>query len=92
MWALGDCYALMAEEVMAPLGPILVTAVAQALPFGDDEFDTVISAIGVMFAPDHRSRPTSWSACAGRAGRSARPRNSTLNSSSWRASIWPKAS
>lgn len=25
MWALGD-YALMAEEVMAPLGPILVTA------------------------------------------------------------------
>ena len=28
---------------------------AQALPFGDDEFDTVISAIGVMFAPDHQS-------------------------------------
>jgi ubiquinone/menaquinone biosynthesis C-methylase UbiE len=113
MWALGD-YALMAEEVMAPLGPILVAAAgigpgvrvldvaagsgnvslpaartgatvvstdltpellrrsqtraameglpltyreanAQALPFGDDEFDTVISAIGVMFAPDHRS-------------------------------------
>jgi ubiquinone/menaquinone biosynthesis C-methylase UbiE len=113
MWALGD-YALMAEEVMAPLGPILVTAAgigpgvrvldvaagsgnislpaaetgaavvstdltpellqrskaraaqrgltldyqesnAQALPFGDDEFDTVISAIGVMFAPDHQS-------------------------------------
>ena len=26
MWALGD-YALMAEEVMAPLGPILVNAV-----------------------------------------------------------------
>ena len=114
MWALGD-YALMAEEVMAPLGPILVAAAgigpgvrvldvaagsgnvslpaartgatvvstdltpellrrsqtraamqglplsyreanAQALPFGDDEFDTVISAIGVMFAPDHRVR------------------------------------
>ena len=113
MWALGD-YALIAEEVMAPLGPILVAAAgigpgvrvldvaagsgnislpaartgatvvstdltpellrrsqtraamqglpltyreanAQALPFGDDEFDTVISAIGVMFAPDHRS-------------------------------------
>ena len=113
MWALGD-YALMAEEVMAPLGPILVTAAgigpgarvldvaagsgnislpaaetgaavvstdltpellqrskaraaqrgltldyqesnAQALPFGDDEFDTVISAFGVMFAPDHQS-------------------------------------
>jgi ubiquinone/menaquinone biosynthesis C-methylase UbiE len=113
MWALGD-YALMAEEVMAPLGPILVAATrigpgvrvldvaagsgnislpaaktgatvvstdltpellqrsraraaqrgltltyqeanAQALPFGDDEFDAVISAIGVMFAPDHRS-------------------------------------
>jgi ubiquinone/menaquinone biosynthesis C-methylase UbiE len=113
MWALGD-YALMAEEVMAPLGPILVAATgigpgvrvldvaagsgnislpaaktgatvvstdltpellqrskaraaergltldyqeanAQALPFGDDEFDTVISAIGVMFAPDHQS-------------------------------------
>ncbi|BBX95979.1 class I SAM-dependent methyltransferase [Mycobacterium lacus] len=112
MWALGD-YALMAEEVMAPLGPILVAATgigpgvrvldvaagsgnislpaaktgatvvstdltpellqrsaaratelgltldyqeanAQALPFGNDEFDTVISAIGVMFAPDHQ--------------------------------------
>lgn len=112
MWALGD-YALMAEEVMAPLGPILVAATgigpgvrvldvaagsgnislpaagtgaavvstdltpellrrsaaraaalglavdcreanAHALPFGDGEFDTVISAIGVQFAPDHR--------------------------------------
>jgi SAM-dependent methyltransferase len=112
MWALGD-YALMAEEVMAPLGPILVSATgigpgvrvldvaagsgnislpaartgatvvstdltpellqrsaaraaeqgltldyreanAQALPFGANEFDTVISAIGVMFAPDHQ--------------------------------------
>lgn len=112
MWALGD-YALMAEEVMAPLGPILITAAgigpgtrvldvaagsgnislpaartgaavvstdltpellqrsqfraaeqglqlryreadAQALPFGDNDFDVVISAIGVMFAPDHR--------------------------------------
>jgi SAM-dependent methyltransferase len=113
MWALGD-YALMAEEVMTPLGPILIAAAgigpgvrvldvaagsgnvslpaartgatvvstdltpellersqarateegltltyrhadAQALPFRDDEFDTVISAIGVMFAPDHES-------------------------------------
>ncbi|BBX73900.1 class I SAM-dependent methyltransferase [Mycobacterium shinjukuense] len=112
LWALGD-YALMAEEVMAPLGPILVAAAgigpgvrvldvaagsgnislpaartgatvvstdltpellqrsraratelgltleyreanAQALPFDDDEFDAVISAIGVMFAPDHQ--------------------------------------
>jgi ubiquinone/menaquinone biosynthesis C-methylase UbiE len=112
MWALGD-YALMAEEVMAPLGPILVAATgigpsvrvldvaagsgnislpaaktgatvvstdltpelllrsqarateqgltldyreanAHALPFGDAEFDIVISAIGVQFAPDHQ--------------------------------------
>ncbi|OBK43929.1 class I SAM-dependent methyltransferase [Mycobacterium sp. 1081908.1] len=112
MWALGD-YALMAEEVMAPLGPVLVAAAgigpgarvldvaagsgnislpaaaagadvvstdltpellrrsqaraaargltldhreanAHALPFGDGEFDAVISAIGVQFAPDHR--------------------------------------
>ncbi len=112
MWALGD-YALMAEEVMAPLGPLLVAAAgigpgvrvldvaagsgnislpaartgasvtstdltpellqrsqarasaecltlhyqeanAQALPFGDNTFDAVISAIGVMFAPDHQ--------------------------------------
>jgi ubiquinone/menaquinone biosynthesis C-methylase UbiE len=112
VWGLGD-YALMAEEVMAPLGPILVSATgigpgvrvldvaagsgnvslpaaktgatvvstdltpellqrskaraaaqgltldyreanAHALPFGDGEFDTVISAIGVMFATDHQ--------------------------------------
>ena len=112
VWALGD-YALMAEEVMAPLGPILVTttgiapgqrvldvaagsgnislpaaktgatvvstdltpellqrsrsraaelgltlqwqeANAHALPFPDGMFDTVISAIGVMFAPDQQ--------------------------------------
>ncbi len=112
IWALGD-YALMAEEVMAPLGPVLVAATgiepgvrvldvaagsgnislpaaatgadvvstdltpellqrsqaraaaqgltldyreanAHALPFGDGEFDTVISAIGVQFAPDHQ--------------------------------------
>jgi ubiquinone/menaquinone biosynthesis C-methylase UbiE len=112
IWALGD-YALMAEQVMAPLGPILVAATgigpgvrvldvaagsgnislpaaktgaevvstdltpdlllrsqaraaeqgltldfreanAHALPFGDGEFDVVMSAIGVMFAPDHQ--------------------------------------
>jgi SAM-dependent methyltransferase len=112
MWAMGD-YALMAEEVMAPLGPTLVAAAgigpgvraldvaagsgnislpaaatgadvvstdltpdllrrsqaraaalgltldyreanAHALPFGDREFDAVISAIGVQFAPDHQ--------------------------------------
>jgi SAM-dependent methyltransferase len=112
MWALGD-YALMAEEVMAPLGPILVSAAgvgpgvrvldvaagsgnislpaaatgadvmstdltpellarsraraaqrglsldyreanAHALPFGNDEFDVVMSAIGVQFAPNHQ--------------------------------------
>ena len=112
LWALGD-YALMAEEVMAPLGPILVSATgigsglrvldvaagsgnislpaartgatvvstdltpellqrsraraaaqgltldyreanAQALPFGDGEFDIVMSAIGVQFAPNHQ--------------------------------------
>ncbi len=112
VWALGD-YALMAEEVMAPLGPVLVTATgigpgvrvldvaagsgnislpaaatgaavvssdltpellqrsqaraaaqglaidyreanAHALPFGAGEFDVVISAIGVQFAPDQQ--------------------------------------
>ncbi len=112
VWALGD-YARMAEEVMAPLGPVLVEATrigpgdrvldvaagsgnislpaamtgaevissdltpellqrsrqraakhgvsldwqeadAEALPFADNEFDAVISAIGVMFAPHHQ--------------------------------------
>ena len=112
VWALGD-YALMAEEVMAPLGPALVEATgirpgvrvldvaagsgnislpaaatgaavvstdltpellrrsqarakargltidyreanAQALPFGNGEFDVVMSAIGVQFAPDQQ--------------------------------------
>jgi len=112
VWALGD-YALMAEEVMAPLGPALVGAAgvgpgvrvldvaagsgnislpaaatgaavvstdltpellirsrdraaaqgltidyreanAHALPFGDGEFDVVMSAIGVQFAPDQQ--------------------------------------
>jgi SAM-dependent methyltransferase len=31
------------------------TADAEALPFGDDEFDRVLSCIGVMFAPHHRA-------------------------------------
>lgn len=112
VWAMGD-YALMAEQVMAPLGPALVDAIgigpgdrvldvaagsgnisipaakaganvvssdltpellqrsqlraaeqgvtmewreanAEALPFADGEFDAVISAIGVMFAPGHQ--------------------------------------
>lgn len=112
VWALGD-YALMAEEVMAPLGPALVKATnirpgvrvldvaagsgnislpaaatgatvvstdltpellqrsraraeargltidyreanAHALPFGNGEFDVVMSAIGVQFATDQQ--------------------------------------
>lgn len=112
LWALGD-YALMAEEVMAPLGPLLVAAAdigphdlvldvaagsgnisipaaatgatvissdltpellarsqsraaaqgvrmqwreanAESLPFGAGQFDAVVSAIGVMFAPHHQ--------------------------------------
>ena len=31
------------------------TADAEALPFGDNEFDKVLSAIGVMFAPHHQA-------------------------------------
>jgi len=112
MWALGD-YALMADEVMAPLGPVLVAAAdigphdlvldvaagsgnisipaaatgatvissdltpellarsqsraaaqgvtlqwrkadAESLPFGAGQFDIVVSAVGVMFAPHHQ--------------------------------------
>jgi SAM-dependent methyltransferase len=30
------------------------TADAEALPFGDDEFDKVLSCVGVMFAPHHQ--------------------------------------
>jgi ubiquinone/menaquinone biosynthesis C-methylase UbiE len=111
-WAMGD-YARIAEEVMAPIGPVLVAATgigpgdrvldvaagsgnvsipaakvgasvvasdltpellqrarmraaqqrlalecreanAEALPFADGEFDAVLSAIGVMFAPRHQ--------------------------------------
>lgn len=32
-----------------------VEADAQALPFGDAEFDVVTSAVGALFAPDHRA-------------------------------------
>ena len=32
-----------------------VVADAQALPFGDGEFDAVTSCFGAMFAPDHRA-------------------------------------
>ena len=48
-----------------------VEADAENLPFEDESFDVVMSAIGVMFAPHHQSRPTSSCACAARAGRSA---------------------
>ncbi|SOX53485.1 class I SAM-dependent methyltransferase [Mycobacterium ahvazicum] len=133
IWALGD-YALMAEEVMAPLGPILVAATgigpgtrvldvaagsgnislpaaktgatvvstdltpellarsrtraaaqgltldyreanAHALPFGDGEFDVVMSAIGVQFAPNHRL-------AAGELARVCRP-GGTIGVISW---------
>jgi ubiquinone/menaquinone biosynthesis C-methylase UbiE len=112
MWAAGD-YAAVANDVVAPLGPVLVEASgirrgqrvldvaagsgnvaipaaltgatviasdltpellergqaiasergvtlqwreanAEALPFADDDFDAVLSAIGVMFAPHHQ--------------------------------------
>jgi SAM-dependent methyltransferase len=112
LWALGD-YAAIADELVAPLGPVLVAASgigggdrvldvaagtgnashpaaatgatvvasdlcpelvargaatserlglpvqwreanAEALPFGDGEFDAVLSCIGVMFAPHHQ--------------------------------------
>jgi SAM-dependent methyltransferase len=113
LWALGD-YSAIADEVVAPLGPVLVAAAgigpgdrvldvgagtgnasfpaaatgatviasdlcpellehgrrlaadrgvaiewreanAEALPFGDNEFDAVLSCIGVMFAPHHQA-------------------------------------
>lgn len=113
LWALGD-YRTIADEVVAPLGPVLVAAAgigpgdrvldvaagtgnasfpaaaagatviasdlspellehgrllaadrgagidwreanAEALPFGDNEFDAVLSCIGVMFAPHHQA-------------------------------------
>jgi len=112
IWATGD-YRIVASDVVAPLGPVLVQASgigrgdrvldvaagtgnasipaaaagarvvasdltpellevgraaaaergvelewaeadAEALPFGDNDFDTVVSCIGVMFAPHHQ--------------------------------------
>ena len=112
MWASGD-YSAIADDLVAPLGPVLVDAVgigtgdrvldvaagtgsvaipaaltgaavvatdltpellergkasaaergakldwreanAEAMPFSDNEFDAVLSAIGVMFAPHHQ--------------------------------------
>ena len=44
----------LARSARAP-GIDVTTKPSAALPFGDDEFDAVISAIGVMFAPDHRA-------------------------------------
>jgi 2-polyprenyl-3-methyl-5-hydroxy-6-metoxy-1,4-benzoquinol methylase len=41
----------------------------EALPFGDAEFDVVLSTFGVMFAPDH-VRTASSRACANPAARS----------------------
>ena len=47
-----------------------VEADAEHLPFDDASFDVVMSAIGVMFAPTTRPRPTSSCAPAVPAGRS----------------------
>ena len=43
------------EALARGLEPAWVVADAQALPFADDEFDVVTSAVGAMFAPDHRA-------------------------------------
>jgi SAM-dependent methyltransferase len=42
-----------AEAAAAGVEVAWVEGDAQALPFADASFDTVISAVGVMFAPDH---------------------------------------
>ena len=47
------------------------TADAEALPYGDDVFDAVLSCLGVMFAPHHEPAADDWSASAARAARSA---------------------
>ena len=44
---------------------------AEALPFADGEFDTVLSCIGSCSHPTTRRAPTSWSASAGRVEPSA---------------------
>ena len=51
LWALGD-YALMAEEVMAPLGPVLVASTG--ITEGDRVLD-VAAGSGIF-----RSRPPRW--------------------------------
>lgn len=48
---------------------------AEALPFADGEFDTVVSCVGVMFAPDHR-------ACASEMVRVCRP-DGTIGLINW---------
>lgn len=48
---------------------------AEALPFADGEFDTVLSCVGVMFAPDHE-------AAAGELSRVCRP-GGTIGLLSW---------
>ena len=40
-----------------------VEADAEALPFGDDEFDVVTSSFGAIFAPDHQAGRRSAPAC-----------------------------
>ncbi|MGV9800764.1 class I SAM-dependent methyltransferase [Mycobacterium sp. NPDC003449] len=42
---------------------------AEALPFGDDEFDAVVSCIGVMFAPHHQRAADELVRVTRRAGR-----------------------
>ena len=43
------------ERARAERLPVtLVEGDAEALPFGDGEFDAVLSVLGTMFAPDHR--------------------------------------
>ncbi len=43
-----------AEAVTAGAALEWVTADAEALPFADNDFDTVMSCVGVMFAPHHQ--------------------------------------
>jgi ubiquinone/menaquinone biosynthesis C-methylase UbiE len=45
------------ERAARELGLVIewVQADAQALPFGDEEFDVVTSSLGAIFAPDHRA-------------------------------------
>ncbi len=61
------------EEDAARRGAELVwrEADVEALPFGDGEFDAVLSCVGVMFAPHHQvSADEMLRVCLGRAGRS----------------------